>query len=402
MAERDTASQIAVPRLPLSERDRRYAALRAALRAAGIDVLILPANHSRWDQMMADSRYLTTIGGYGTETLTIFPATGEVTAGVFNRANWWKRAQDWVSDVRDCGNRWGLLVIDRLRELGVAEDACIAISGLGWLARAPDGTVPYATVAKIKEAFPRAKIIDGSDLMLRLRAVKSDVEIEILRRSLTIIEAMLDVATSLARPGLREKEIYAAMIGAMLSAGGELPSMLIFGSGRNIGGGQFVPTDRLLQSGDIITVEVQANYCGYSGQIVHPISLGAQPAEYGDLLKISTDCMLAIADTMRAGKTMGDLMDVSERAVAAAARPGYALSHPILHARGLGDEFPFQTKDVDVAKFRAIELVEGMAFVVKPRVTAPTKLSAQIGETFVVRPGGGERLGKRNLALRVV
>jgi hypothetical protein len=43
-----------------------------------------------------------------------------------------------------------------------------------------------------------------------------------------------------------------------------------------------------------------------------------------------------------------------------------------------------------------------MAFVVKPRVTAPTKLSAQIGETFVVRPGGGERLGKRALTLRVV
>src|SRR6185437_7517722 len=114
MAERDTASQIEVPRLPVSERDRRYAALRAAMRA------------------------------------------GEVTAGVFNRANWWKRAQDWVSDVRDCGNRWGLLVIDRLRELGIAQDACIAISGLGWLARAPDGIVPYATVTKIKEAFPRA------------------------------------------------------------------------------------------------------------------------------------------------------------------------------------------------------------------------------------------------------
>ena len=32
----------------------------------------------------------------------------------------------------------------------------------------------------------------------------------------------------------------------------------------------------------------------------------------------------------------------------------------------------------------------------------PAKRAAQMGETFVVRPQGGERLGKRALTLRVV
>ena len=109
-------NEVNVPRLPLSERDRRHANVRAAMRKAGIDVLVLPANHCRWDQMMADSRYLTTIGGYGTETLTIMPIEGEVTAGVFNRAAWWRRAQDWIADVRDCTNDWGKLVVDRLND----------------------------------------------------------------------------------------------------------------------------------------------------------------------------------------------------------------------------------------------------------------------------------------------
>lgn len=397
-------SDVEVPRLPLAERDRRYERLRTAMRRAGIDVMVLPANHSRWDQMMADSRYLTTIGGYGTETLTIFPLEGEVTAGVFNRAGWWKRAQDWVADVRDCGNRWSKLVIDRLRELGFAQQGgCIAIAGLGWLARAPDGIVPYATVTKIKDAFPNVRIVDGSDLMLQLRAIKSDVEIEVIRRSLTIIEAMLDTATAQARPGIREKDLYAAMIGTMLSEGGELPSMLIFGTGRNINSGQFVPTNRVLEAGDIITGELQANYCGYSGQVIHPLSLGAQPDNYIDKLKLAIDCMMAIADIMRPGKTMGDLMNAYERVVGGSGSPDYVFSHPMMHARGLGDEFPYQTADVDIAAFRAIELVEGMTFVVKPRVIASsTKRAAQMGETFVVRPQGGERLGKRPLTLRVV
>lgn len=401
--ERKTQNQVEVPRLPVSERDRRYEKLRAAMRAAGIDVMVLPANHGRWDQMMADSRYLTTIGGYGTETLTIFPLEGEVTAGVFNRAAWWKRAQDWVADVRDCSNAWAKLVVERLHELGVAQDACIAISGLGWLARAPDGTVPYATVSKIKEAFPKAKIVDGSDLMLQLRAAKSEVEIDVMRRSLAIIEAMLDAATAQAHAGVREKDIYAAMVGTMLASGGELPSMLIFGSGSGINSGQFVPTDRALEAGDILTGELQANYCGYSGQIIHPICLGEQPAEYRDQFALATECMLSIAGAMRPGATMGDLMDIYERVVTKADRAKYAFSHPMMHARGLGDEFPYQTKDVDLAAFRAIRLIEGMTFVVKPRVIASgTRRAAQIGESFVVRPQGGERLGKRPLTLRVV
>jgi Xaa-Pro aminopeptidase len=113
--------------------------------------------------------------------------------------------------------------------------------------------------------------------------------------------------------------------------------------------------------------------------------------------------MLSIADAMRPGKTMGDLMDVYERVVTKADRAKYSFSHPMMHARGLGDEFPYQTRDVDIAAFRAIRLIEGMTFVVKPRVIASaTKRSAQIGETFVVRPQGGERLGKRSLTLRVV
>jgi Xaa-Pro aminopeptidase len=204
------------------------------------------------------------------------------------------------------------------------------------------------------------------------------------------------------RPGIREKDVYAAMIGAMLSAGGELPSMLIFGSGPGINSGQFVPTERLLEPGDIITGELQANYCGYSGQIIHPISLGEPPADYRDQLELATESMLSIADGLRPDATMGDVMDIYERVVTKAGTK-YTFSHPMMHARGLGDEFPYQTRDVDIAAFRAIRLLEGMTFVVKPRVIASaTKRAAQIGETFVVRPRGGERLGKRRLTLRVV
>jgi Xaa-Pro dipeptidase len=331
------------------------------------------------------------------------PVEGDVTAGVFNRAAWWNRAQDWISDVRDCANDWGRLVVDRLHEFGFSKTGCIGISGLGWLQRAPDGIVPYATVMTIKEAFPLATIVDASNLMQQIRAVKSDVEVDLMRHSLVIIETMLDAAAAQASPGIREKDIYATMVGKLLAADGELPSMLIFGTGPAGSHSQFVPTNRALEPGDVLSGEIEGRYCGYSGQIIHPISLGAQSADYVDLLKAATTCLLAIAESMRPGRTMGDLMDVYEKTLKGAGHPDFEFSHPMMHARGLGDEFPFQTKSVNIAKFRAIELASGMTFVVKPRVrSSRSKLAAQMGETIVVRPQGGQRLGKRPLELRVV
>jgi hypothetical protein len=62
-----------IPLLSLAERDRRYKNVRERMAQEGLDVLLLPANHSRWEQMMADSRYLSGIGGFATEVFTVFP-----------------------------------------------------------------------------------------------------------------------------------------------------------------------------------------------------------------------------------------------------------------------------------------------------------------------------------------
>ena len=81
-----------IPQLSLQERDRRYQMVRAEMAKRGIDVLILPANTGRWEQLQGDSRYLTSIGGFATEVFAVFPREGEVTAYIFNRAGWWKQA----------------------------------------------------------------------------------------------------------------------------------------------------------------------------------------------------------------------------------------------------------------------------------------------------------------------
>ena len=175
-----------IPQLSIEERDRRYKIVRAEMAKRSIDVLLLPANTGRWEQLQGDSRYLTSIGGFATEVFTVFPREGDVTAYIFNRAGWWKQAQKWVSDVRDGRNRWGQNAIERISELGL-QKGTIGISGLAGLFRAPEGIIPYSSVKAIQDAFPSAKIVNATEMMQEIRAVKSAEEVSLLdvpRRSL--------------------------------------------------------------------------------------------------------------------------------------------------------------------------------------------------------------------------
>lgn len=361
-----TQDTIEIPRLTTAERDRRYRLVRERMDREGLDALILPANVTRWEQMMADSRYITTIGGFGTETLTIFPREGEVTAYVFNRASFWKSAQDWVTDVRDGRNHWAENAIERLGEC-VPKPRRVGISGLAGLIRSPDGIIPWTTVELIKRAFPATEFVDATRLIQEVRSVKSAEEMALMRRSAAIIEAMIGTMTAAARAGVRERDVYAGMVHTLLANDGELPSMLIFGSGPGIGHGQFVPTSRRIQRGDLLVNEIEGRYAGYSAQAVAPLSIGPASAAYVDLLRVARDAFEAIRQAMTPGTPIGTLMDAYTRTVETGGKGKYKWAHPMMHARGLGDESPALLSDDDIERFRRVDLREGMTFIVKPR-----------------------------------
>lgn len=391
---------VSIPTPSLRERDRRYRAVRKAMARDGIDVLVLPANHSRWDQMMADSRYLSAIGGYGTETLTIFPADGEVTSGIFNRCGWWKTVQNWVTDVRDCRNRWADLVIERLGELNFPARGRIGISGMAGLVRAPDGLVPWTMIERIRRAYPEAHLVDATTLMQDIRAVKSAEEIRLMTRSVRIIETMLEAMRAEVHPGVTEKHLYATLTNTLLESGGELPSLLIMGSGPELNTGQFVPTERRLDKGDLVHVEAEAHYCGYSGQIVQSVSLGRPPKAYADAHAVSEACFEAVLPRMKPGTPIGALMDLYERTLAKEGKGRLAFAHPMMHARGLGDERPAQFGDVGLEEYRRTGLKAGMTFVLKPRArNLRARRTGQTGDTVVVTAKGGKRLGTRHMGL---
>jgi Xaa-Pro aminopeptidase len=390
-----------IPQLSVQERDRRYKLVRAEMAQRGIDCLLLPANTGRWEQLQGDSRYLTTIGGFATEVFTVFPGEGEVTAYIFNRAAWWKQAQKWVADVRDGRNRWGQNAIERIGELGL-QKGTIGISGLAGLFRAPEGIIPYSSVKAIQDALPQAKIVNATEMMQEIRAVKSAEEVSMLERSAAIVEKTIEAMVEHANPGVSEKELYGAMVHTMLANGGELPTLFFLSAGPGLTNSSFVPTDYRIQKGDRIIDEIEAKYGGYAAQAVCPVVMGTPDDEYQKMIDISRACFDAILGAMKPGVTFGALFDVYKRTVEEQGRGKYHWNHPMMHARGLGDDGPALLGDKDLERFSKIPLQTGMTFILKPQVRpAEGKGRASLGDTVTVTEGGARRLGKRELQLIV-
>src|SRR5437868_15496244 len=111
-----------------------------------------------------------------------------------------------------------------------------------------------------------------------------------LQQSLGLIEAAVDAMRNTARPGVKESEVYGAMIGAMIAGGAEIPTMLSWLSGPwgHLSRRLTIATERALQSGDTIMNAIEARYAGYTGQHDPPLFLGPVPPNAQDTVKWQT------------------------------------------------------------------------------------------------------------------
>jgi Xaa-Pro dipeptidase len=88
---------------------------------------------------------------------------------------------------------------------------------------ATDGLMP-STLSLVRRAFPAAKLVDGEQMMRRVRAVKMPDEIEAIRYSVRVAEAALTAAEAGLTPGVTERQLTGVFMQNMAEAGVTTPS----------------------------------------------------------------------------------------------------------------------------------------------------------------------------------
>ena len=108
------------------------------------------------------------------------------------------------------------------------------------------------------------EMVDCAPLMLRLRFVKSDLEIEKIRFACEITSDEFEALPAIATLGESEREISRRMRMNLLGRGADSTPYLIAGSGQ--GGYDNIimgPTDRLLEDGDVLIIDTGTTFDGY-------------------------------------------------------------------------------------------------------------------------------------------
>lgn len=174
---------------------------------------------------------------------------------------------------------------------------------------------------------------DASDLVSRLRVVKSPAEIACVRRAAELADAALDAAHDTIGPGAFEGDVLAAMHGAIYRGGGDDPANeFIIGSGRDALLCRYFTGRRHLDPVDQITLEFAGVYRHYHACLMRTVPVGRADLRHGEMHRVCVDAMAACIEALKPGEPIGKVFDAYARVCdAAGMRPhrlnatGYSL-----------------------------------------------------------------------------
>jgi Xaa-Pro dipeptidase len=155
-----------------------------------------------------------------------------------------------------------------------------------------------------------ADLVDASDLVTRLRLVKSPAELTYVREAARLADLALDEAHRLAAPGTDEGEILAAMQSVIIRNGGDdSANEFIIGSGTDALLCRYKTGRRKLSAQDQLTLEFAGVYRHYHSALMRTIPIGTPPARQVEMHKVAVDALEACKAALRPGNTVGAVFD---------------------------------------------------------------------------------------------
>ena len=171
---------------------------------------------------------------------------------------------------------------------------------------------------------------DASDLVSKLRVVKSEAELVFVRHAAELADDALDQAIALSKPGAFEGDILAAMQGAVFKGGGDYPgNEFIIGSGRDALLCRYFTGRKTLAAQDQITLEFAGAYRHYHAALMRTIVLGDVHKEHETMQAACANAIQACFEQIKPGNTMGSVFDEHARVMDA-----HGFNHARMHACG--------------------------------------------------------------------
>jgi Xaa-Pro dipeptidase len=392
-----------VERTPLHELRKRAGRLQGLMREAGVDGVLATQN--------ADVYYLS---GTLQQAQVYLPVAGEAVVTVRKHAG---RAS------LDSSLPGGVVAVRSLREL---PDIIEAAGGRPDTIGFELDTLPVANYQAYEKALQPlgARLVDSSSLFRRVRAIKSEYEVSLIRKAAEVADVALRAAAANLREGIREVELAALVEAAARVAGhsgairiraygqemhmgqllagrsGAVPSFMNSPTG-GTGPGPWSPVGagpRTIERGEPVFLDYTGEWGGYIADQTRMLSIGRLSSFWLDAYAAMREVQRRLERAVVPGITSGDVFDM---ALQYATELGYAehfmgppdIDSPgqkvafVGHGVGLElDEWPPMQRGTDAP------LESGMVLAVEPKLIIEGKGAIGIEDTYLVTPGGLEAL----------
>ncbi|MBV9521370.1 MAG: aminopeptidase P family protein, partial [Alphaproteobacteria bacterium] len=148
----------------------------------------------------------------------------------------------------------------------------------------------------------KARIEDGFGVVERVRLVKSDAEIALMRKAASFTDAGVAAGFEAIAAGRRDYEIAAAILAALYAAGSDLCCWgPIVAAGYRSGLAHSAHNGKTLMSGESVFLELTGQFRRYMAPLMRTAVLGTASAEQRRLADVSAGAVAAILETAKAG-----------------------------------------------------------------------------------------------------
>jgi len=385
------------PRFSDAEFERRNNLARDLMRREELSALVIFGNSGINRHNEANVFWLTNYLDLHHNYL-VLPLDGEATllTGLVNHVPN-ARAVSVITDTR-----WGTYdpaqeIVAKLKKDGIGRGrvglvGINATFGMG---------MPYQHYKTLYDSLPEIKWIDITRDYARLRVIKSEEEFDWLKIAAEYTDDTVSALENETRVGMTEHDLIGIIEGSYRRKGGQ-PHIAFLRSMPMDAPTACVPaqnvTDRVIQKGDVIIMEISASYCGYSGQIHRPIAVGQDPTpEWQKLFSIGEQAYGQICEAIRPDANEGDVI----KAAAVIGESGYRIYDDLIHGYGVDIHPPLidqsccdywnNAKLIPAGRIFA----EDMAIVVQPNpITPDERMGLQVGALTRVTKAGAVSLQK--------
>lgn len=250
----------------------------------------------------------------------------------------------------------------------------------------------------LMSVLPESTFIPASEVTTQLRIIKDEGEIEAMRNAVSIAESAMENTLPLIRIGMTERELASELVVQLLQCGSEpeVPFSPIVASGPNSALPHAVPSERMLQQGDLLVIDWGARVEGYVSDLTRTFAIGEVEEELTQIYQVVKAANMAGTNAIKPGISCSEI-DQAARSEIASAGFGKYFIHRTGHGIGLeSHEGPYISDDNQEL------LAPGMTFTVEPGIYLPNKGGVRIEDDVVITHDGGESLSTFTRELQTI